>query len=224
MRTTKIPFHNDQTLEIFVQPRAENAEEFEMWLIGEAEGRRIILDHLITEDDIEARLGYAQAGDLRWEQSDISAIPDEKTETALEYERECLDRGMLRNINDVSLHLHTWSSLPLNRKTLNRARKCIVGSWSDGIATLILKPQSQVEVLCADASHPLSWQANFVYSPGEYHPADWWNFSAWLLLLMDQTTKRGSKQAVWRCDETELHLPSLEQDIFAHVFHRISED
>ena len=129
MRTTLIPFHNDQTLELFVQSREKTGKEFEVWLVGQAQGRRIILDHLITEDDIEARLDYARAGDLNWRQGDARAIPDGKTESALEYERECLDRGMLRNSDDVSLHLHTWSSLPLNRKTLNRVRKCIVGSW-----------------------------------------------------------------------------------------------
>ena len=220
MRTTKIPFHNDQMLEIFVRPRKKTGREFEMWLVGEAKGRRMILDHLITEDDIEARLSYAQTGDLNWEQGDARAIPEEKTKGALEYERECLDRGMLRNSDDVSLHLHTWSSLPLNRKTLNQARKCVVGSWSDGIATLILKPQSQVEMSCANKSHPLFWQTNFFNSSH----AEWWNFSSWLLFLMNQTTKIGSKQAVWRCDETELHLPSIKPDIFAHVLRRISEN
>ena len=224
MRTTKFPFHNDQTLEIFVRPREKAELEFEMWLVGEAAGRRMILDHLITQDNIEARLGYAQIGDLNWEQGDVRAIPSEKTKVALEYERECLDRGLLRNSDDVSLHLHTWNSLPLHRKTLNQARKRILGSWSDGIATLILKPQSQVELLCADSSHPLSWQADFSHLSNENRPADWWNFSAWLLFLMNQTAKAGSKQAVWRCDETELHLPSLKQDIFAHVYHRISTD
>ncbi len=230
MQTTQFSFHNDQRIEIFIENRGTTKDGFEVWIVGDGKGGRVMLDHLITHDDTEARLCYAQPGDLIWKAAKKSEIPDQKTAIAVEYEIECLDKGMFRDDpnGNMATHLHTLISMPRDRKTMNIARKAIIGTWTDGVAILNLQPESKLEISCFDRSHPLYyWAPQAADAPPILGAcvADWWNFSTWYLWIFNQQSRAGEKMAVWRCDASELHLTSFHGgDTFAHVYRRVETD
>src|SRR5437867_7849604 len=83
MRTVAITIHNNHKFELFVEKRRQG---FEFWVVGPAKGHRMLLDHHVTHDDLEARLEYAQAGDLIWRDAVRSEMPAEKHQNAIEME------------------------------------------------------------------------------------------------------------------------------------------
>src|SRR4051812_33293251 len=83
MRSTAFPIHNTNQLEAFVKRRRGF---FEFWAVGLVKGRRLVLDHHLTHDDLETNLAYAEPGDLGWRDVAESDIPTEKNQNALEME------------------------------------------------------------------------------------------------------------------------------------------
>ena len=128
MRTTIIKLRNNQKIEIFTRTMKDG---FELWTVGIAEGRRLVLTHYFTHDDLEARLEYARSNDLVWRDAPQSAIPKEKHAAAVEWE-DSIKRGTFvdsdkKQQHSVSSHLDVINLLPLDRKVWNAAKKAILG-------------------------------------------------------------------------------------------------
>src|SRR5205085_1742994 len=92
MRTVGIPVHNNQTLDVFTRRRGWLYDGFEVWMVGIVKSERVILDHFITQEHLERRLAYARPGDLAWVDTELSALPSQKTRAAQEAE-ETIKRG-----------------------------------------------------------------------------------------------------------------------------------
>lgn len=88
MRTTTITVYNNQRVEVFVE---KTEDGFEMWLVGLIKGRRIVISHYLTHDDLEAHLEYALPGDLVWREAMRSKLPEDKHQIAIEEEETIAD-------------------------------------------------------------------------------------------------------------------------------------
>jgi len=71
MRAVTITVHNNQKLEVFVRKLADG---FEVFCAGLVRGRRVLIDHHLTRDDLEGHLKYAKPGDLIWRNAARSEI------------------------------------------------------------------------------------------------------------------------------------------------------
>ena len=215
MRTVVITVHNNQRLEVFVEKLKHG---FEIWLVGPVKGRRVILDHHLTHDDLEARLEYAEAGDLVWRDAAHSEIPAEKHQNAVEME-ETIKRGTFVDFEvlhqSVSGHFGGIGFLEGDRKESNTAKKALLGRWTDGVVTLTMEPNNKLKWSCTDRQHPLN-----VGEQVHKHAPDWWNFARWRLALMNDEHKCGTHIGVLRADEQELHLCGSHLHRIAQVFHR----
>ena len=217
MRTVCIPVRNNQQLEIFTQPLKDG---YELWTVGAVAGRRTVLTHYLTHDNLEARLEYAESHDLVWCDASPSAIPKEKHAAAIEWEKS-IKRGTFvdndkKQQQSVSSHLDVINLLSLDRKVWNAAKKAILGRWTDGIATVVFQPDSQLDWSCPlGERHPVNLGVLI-----HRHKPDWWNFAGWQLPLMNNEHKCGVRLGVLRVDEDELHVFSIHQDRLAHVFRR----
>jgi hypothetical protein len=236
MRTVDILVHGEKRLQIFV---GKHKCHFELWVAGPIKGRQILLDHHLTHDDLEARLGYAKTGDLDWRNATQSDIPTEKHENAIEMEKtikrqtfydyddpqldkiEALARQALglsqcfKTHCSVTKHLDSIALLAADKEGINEAKKALLGQWSDGVVTLTIKPGHKLQWSCKDRDHPLN-----VGERVHEHPPDWWDFNLWELGLMNDAHKCGTHVGVLRVDERELHLNSSHPHQIAHVLHR----
>jgi len=214
IRTTTIRVHGGKELELFVQERVKS---FELWTVGTTEGKRQILDHHRTNDDLEKRLYYQRPGDLRWTEAFQTQIPKEKHASAIEMEATIKRRKYINHPSTVA-HLGYGSVdlLGMDRKTLNAARKAIQGRWTDGHMTCILGPDNHLELSGETEAHVLNsgW-------PSTSPIRDWWNFGHWRFHTMNIETKVGQMIAVVHVDERELHFYSIHPDQIAHVFRRV---
>ena len=217
MRTVALTVHNNQKLEIFTQALKDG---FELWTAGMVAGRRIILTHYLTHDDLEARLEYASPHDLVWKEAAPSALPEAKHAAAFEWEAS-IKRGAFVDSNikqqhSVSSHLDVINLLPLDRKVWNFAKKAILGRWTDGVATVVFEPDSKLQWSCPlDCQHPLNIGALI----HKVEP-NWWNFASWQLPLMNHEHKKGIRLGVLRVDDGELHVLSIHQDRLAYILRR----
>jgi hypothetical protein len=214
MRKVEIIVHNNQALELFTKRRGTIYEGFEVWMVGMIKGQRTVLSHFITNEHFERRLVYAQAGDLIWRDAQETEIPKGKTKIA-EEEEKIIERGKFLDMERVGYYFNGISSIPIDRKAWNLAKSAIIGKWTDGVATIAFHPESNLTVVCPPAAaHPL-------YIAAHDNQADWWNFSSWMLFLMNDEKKRGERTGVWRCDENELHIFSHQRDRLVHVLKRV---
>lgn len=239
MRTAAITVHNTEKLEIFVEKRKRH---FEVWLAGSLNGRRTLLDHRLTHDDLEAHLEYARPGDLVWRDATSSEIPGEKHRNAIEMEAT-IKEGTFWDYDDprldemeaearqasglppwsgshrsVARHLDSVSFLITNKEAINAAKKSLLGQWTDGVLTLDIKPDHKLGWSCTDLQHPLN-----VAEQVQNHRPDWWNFAMWNLALMNNEHKCGTRIGVLRVDAQELHIYSGHPHRIAHVFKRIGK-
>lgn len=217
MRKTNVTVRNNQTLEVFTQGRGEG---FEIWTVGLVKERRTVLSHHLTHDDLEARLCYARPGDLTWKNATRSEIPVEKHLSAVQ-EEESIKRGTFvdnakEQQRSVTWHLGVNNLLSLDRKVCNAAKKAILGTWTDGIASVGFEPQSKLTWSCPMA------QPHLLNSGVRVHKRipDWWSFASWELYLMNAMHKCGMHLGVLHVDDRELHLFSDQPDRLAHVFRR----
>lgn len=215
MRTTSLSVHNDQILEIFIEPREEHPGQFLIWMVGDIKGQRTVLDHLATQDDLEQQLSYIRHGDMIWKSADKLDIPLAKNQSAIENEKT-IEQGALWD-HPCSLCWMATIWLPISRKTLNAAKKLIIGEWSDGVVNLSFKPNSQFHIDFPAPPlnhHPLLFASDYV-------GADRWNLSRWLLFLMNDKRNRGYKIGGWKCDEHELHIFGDQKDVLVHPLRRV---
>ncbi len=221
MRTVSILVRNNQKLDLFVEKLKDG---FELWAVGIVNGQRVVIDHHLTHDDLQARLEYAQAEDLVWRDADRSEIPAEKHKNALEKE-ETISRGVFwdyenRAGHSVASHLGAINFLTLDKKELAAAKKMLLGRWTDGVLTFSVEPNNRLQWSCADRNHPLN-----VVERTSGHLVDWWNFAKWQFAVVNEKHKAATYVAVLRVNEHELHVTGgghLHR--VAHVFRRVRDN
>lgn len=217
MRNTTFTVRNNQMLEVFTK---RHGPGFELWTVGLIKERRSVLSHYLTHDDLEARLAYAEVGDLLWRNATIAEIPNEKHTAAAQWE-ESLRRGVfvdndMQQRHSVASHFDVINLLPLDRKTWNIAKNVILGKWTDGNASVCFEPQSKLQWSCPmERPHLLNR-----YARVDGRIPDWWSFASWQLHLMNSEHKCGIRVGVLRVDQNELHLLSDQQDHLSHIMKR----
>lgn len=199
MRKVTIPVYNHYNIELFVEKLNIG---FELWAVGIVGGKRILIDHRLTRDDLETQLEYVQPRDLTWHDATRLEIPNEKHRLAVSQE-EPISRGVFSQ--GVRSNLFAITFLDRDKKDTTAAKKLMLGSWSDGVVTFNLEPKNKLEWSCADLRHWLNvWGAVNKQAP------NWWNFSsAWEFHLMaDMNTPQvcGTHVGVIHVDEKELRL------------------
>lgn len=203
MRAVTIPVKNNLSVEIFVEKLKDG---FEVWGVGTAKEGRMILDHHLTHDNVEARLEYARPHDLVWRDAQLSEIPTAKHQNAIERE-ETITRGVFWDYENrgrgaydsVTGHLSSIDFLVRDRKDLVAAKKAMHGQWTDGVLTFTIMHGNRLEWFCEDKQHWLN--------KGASRPApDWWNFAKWEFALLNDKHKIGTHITVLRVDEHELHV------------------
>lgn len=217
MRTAAITIRNNQKLEIFIKKLQRG---FEIWVVGPVKGHRIILDHHLTHDNLEARLAYAKASDLDWRDASQSEIPSERHQNAVEMD-ETVKRGTFLDFGSLhqslSGHLSAIGFLQ-DKKESNAAAKTLLGEWTDGVVTLSMEPNHKLQWSCTDRQHALN-----VGEQVHNHTPDWWNFAMWKLALLNSKHQCGTHIGVLRVDEQELHLCTSHPHRIAHVFRRLND-
>lgn len=216
MKTTVIPVHNGNQLELFFEKRDDG---FELWTVGVIKGIRQVLDHHLTHDDLEKRIHYQNPGDLFWRQTDSAQIPREKHANALEIEGTIKRRKFIDQQSVVDhLGFGSIDLLGMDKKTVIAAKAALIGKWTDGEVMLILKPDNKLEIL------GLSPKPHFFDNcwPPSYPARDWWNFALWRFHTLNKERQIGQTAAVLRADQRELHFYSTHLDKIAHVFKRAS--
>jgi hypothetical protein len=217
MRKTSITVHNTQRLDVFIEKRRNG---FQLWIVGVVNGHRVVFDHHLTHDDLEAHLAYAVPGDLVWRDAVGSDIPLEKHKNANQME-DTIKQGTFWDFEklgqSMAAHFGAVSVLPRDRKELNAAAKAVIGRWTDGIVTLSVEPGHKLGWSCVDRNHPLNLGERI-----HGHSPDWWNFAAWRLHLMNNKHKCGTHVGVMRVDERELHVDANAPHRLVTVFRRIS--
>jgi hypothetical protein len=211
MRAVSIPVYNNHKIELFVERLKDG---FELWCVGVVKGKRILIDHHLTRDDLEARLEYARHEDLIWRDVTRSEIPAEKHERTVQME-ETIERKVFWD--GIDSNFASIRSLDKDRKDTVAAKKTILGRWTDGVLTFSVEPNNKLQWSCSDHQHWLDRGRN---------PApDWWNFSSlWELHLMaNMNTPKacGTHVSVLHVDEKELHIKRGPVYRIVHVFHRV---
>jgi hypothetical protein len=213
MRTTSITVHNSHRLGIFTELKQEG---FEIWIVGEIKGERLVLQHVATHDDFERKLTYSEKGDLIWTDANASDIPAKKHIVAAEMEKS-ISRGSFVDPPRIVDHFAVVNLLPLDRKILNSAKKAIIGRWYDDNASFELGRDSRLTVASScEPAHPL----NYVMRAHGVKP-DSWSFENWQLHIMNSDRKCGERIGVLRVDSDELHFYSCQSEQLAHVFKRV---
>jgi hypothetical protein len=219
MRTVAIIIHNGDSLEIFVKRLKFG---FEVWKVGPIKGRRVILDHHLTHDDLEAKLYYSKHGDLAWRNAKRHELPIETHPSVAQ--AESVDGSSFIDF-ETSLgqplvhHLSSIANLiPVNRKVFNVAKGLMIGRWTDGTATVSLKSEARLALsLSVNRSHPL----NLGQQIHGYRP-DRWNFKGWQLFLLSKEHDAGLRIGVIHIDGNELHIwASGSRHKIANVFYRL---
>lgn len=214
MRASEIILHNNQTLEVFTQPHDDG---FELWKISTIKGKRTVLDHYLTHDDLERRFAYVEPGDIVWRDANPNEIPGEKHASARETEKS-IERGTFWDLQSIAGHVGAIDLVPLDRKAFSAATKAILGEWTDGAVTLTLEPESRLKFSCLlEARHPLNMGSQM-----HGQKPDWWGFAYWQLSLLNYEKRSGQRTGVLRVDNKELHIYSEQPDRLAHVLHRVS--
>jgi hypothetical protein len=219
MRKTIIKVHNNSWLEVFVR---KSKQGFEVWVVGMLKGQRRILCHHLTHDDLEQGLGYSKVGDLVWKDAAFSEIPRDVHPIAAEA-ADNIERGVFVDFKRElrqSLAYHIMGSiniLPLDKKEWNVAKEAILGQWTDGIATVNFQLDCKLAWSCpGERLNPFNSGARGTgYSP------NWWSFAGWQLHLLNYEHMAGTKIAVLRVDQQELHVFS-GHDAVAHIYCRVN--
>lgn len=227
MRVTAITVRNNQRVQLCVEKREEG---FELWIVGPMDGRRVLLSHYLTHDDLEAHLEYAQPGDLVW--GDASPeIPAAKDSYAITWE-ENLKQGVCywdyikpedeefdhflpeadleraKALRSVANHLsYPIGRLTIDRKEVNTARKRLVGQWTNGASTLTL-----------EADRKLQWDPPLTAC---CHVPDRWDFTKWRLVQSNSEHKCHISAHVLHVDEHELLLRNYHCHRLVQVYYRI---
>ena len=219
MRTVLISVQNDQKLELFVKKLTRG---FEFWAVGIFNVDRVVLDHHLTHDDLEARLEYAKPKDLIWRNAEQHEIPVKKHNNAI-LQEETIARHIFwdyenRARQSVTSHLGGGSAfITLDKKELAVAKKMMLGRWTDGVLTFSLEPNNKLLWICADRNHQLN-----VIERTSGHLVDWWNFSKWKFAIMNEKQKAATYVAVVSVNEQELHLTGGGHlNRMAQVFRRL---
>jgi hypothetical protein len=220
MRTVTICVRNNQKVELYTD---EYQDGFEFWAVGTVDGRRVVIDHHLTHDDLETRLEYAQPRDLVWRDATRSEMPSEKHKMAVDQE-ETISRGVFWDyerrgpgqIQSVTCHLRAIDFLTIDRKSLVAAKRMLLGRWTDGVLTFSLEPNNQLQWSCADRGHWLNGGERV-----HGHAPNWWNAGKWGIGILNNKHWCGTHVGVLHVGERELHLVGgghLHR--MAYVFHR----
>ena len=220
MRKVVIKVHNNQIIEIFVDKFGDG---FEFWAIGMVRGHRMVIDHHLTHDNLEARLEYAKQGDLIWRDATRSEIPAEKHKKAIAQE-ETIARDVFWDyegrseggIQTVTCHLGAIDFLTVDRRESAVAKDIILGQWTDGVLTFSLASGNRLQWSCADRQHWLN-SGEGVHG----HAPDWWNYAKWRIAFMNHEHGCGTHVGVLHIGKHELHLEGGHLHRMAHIFHRI---
>lgn len=197
---------------------------FEYWVIGSIKRERLVLDHYLTHDDIEAHLHYSNYGDLIWRDASDKEIPTKKHQNAIEME-ETIKRGVFcdfmeapeSSVTTLISHISSVSIVGTTRKINKASHPAIIGRWTDDVITFNLQPNNKLEWSCTDPRDPLN-----VGERVHGHAPDWWNFGGWHLYLMNDEYKCGTHVSVFRISDTELHLPGNVPHRIARIFRRVA--
>ncbi len=216
MRKVTIPVYASKKIELFVEKRKNG---FELWAVGIVNGQRVVMDHHLTRDDLEARLEYAWPEDLVWRDTVHSEIPVEKHERTVQME-ETIERGVFWD--GIDSNLASIRSLDKDKKETAAAKKAILGRWTDGVVTFNIEPNKKLQWSCSDPRHWLNgwWQVKG-QSP------DWWNLSSWELHFMaGMNTPQvcGTHAGVLHVDDKELHIRGGHLNRIVHVFRRAKDN
>jgi hypothetical protein len=222
MRTTAFIVYYNKKFEIFVEKRKDG---FELWAVGPIKGRRTLLDHHLTHDDVEAHLEYAKPGDLVWRDAALSEIPTEKHRSAVEGE-QTIQRGAFcdclshpeKPFQNVVNHLSALVIIARDRKGAKDAKKALLGQWTDGVATLDIKPNNELELSCTDLGHPLN-----IGKGVQSEVSERWEFKEWQLSFLNKKKQWISSLRVLHADEQRLHFQSMHPNRLAHIFRKIQE-
>lgn len=215
MRSATINIRNGEPLEVFVKPLDACSDGWEVWIVGTVGGKRFMFDHLLTHHHLESRLCYAIPGDILWRCVDSEMLPTDRMPTIKGAEL-ALARGCFRDSRDLIDLFHTYLLLPLQRKVWSDAKKLIVGDWTDGVTQVSFRSGDRFQIETQnDCLHRMT--ANAIREK-----ADKWSASKWMLWVMNSTTMRGERLAVWHVSQSELHLLSQRSDSIAHVYRRMA--
>ena len=195
MRATEFTVHNTQRFEIFVRKRKNR---FELWTVGPIKRHRVVLDHHLTHDDIEAHLEYAEPGDLSWRKAAPSEIPTERRPGATEAE-QTIRLGTFWDFDDAQLdkmealarhavglpqasqpsprsvvgHVGSIGFLSTNGADTRAAKAGMLGQWTDGEVTMDLQPNHRLVWSCTNPRHQLN------VSQRTHGFTRSWSFSLW---------------------------------------------
>jgi hypothetical protein len=215
MKKTTIRIHHNRNIELFVEKRNDG---FEIWIVGLFQKKRLVLDHHLTHDDLEARLEYANCGDMLWCEAENGEIPDEKHQNAIEAEKNIATFWDYEKLHQsVAGHLSAIVLLSTDTAEQKVTEQALLGRWTDGIVTVSFESNNRLQWSCVDRQHPLN-----VGERVHGHAPDWWNFGLWEIALLNNDHKCGTRVHVLRVDEQELHFFSNHPHRIAHVFRRVS--
>ncbi len=210
MQTTSFQTRNNQTLEIFTEKRSGC---FEVWIVGPQEGRRTILNHYLTRDNLQARLRYTKTELPAWLVAQPDSLPELKSAFALKDE-ESLEVGTFWDSPELSEHLGAVAALDCNQTTLEAARADLVGYWTDGSSTLSFGPDASFSAsLAPNPVHP------FLRAVAKSCPDQWLLSESWQIRVMNRETRKADRTVVHRVLPAELHLGGTGNCI-AYVFKR----
>lgn len=214
LRKTELRIKNTVKLELYARWIEDSASEF--WLVTEADGERIVLNHdaLMAQTSPGIGICYAEPGDLVWTDASESDLPARKAELAVENENSLeADPGLFGRLEAASQLLE--NELKIQRKVWNQAKNDLYGRWSDGVASFEIREDDSVIIDCPDdPSHPL-YQYQYTYGVDSMSYCHNWG-----LVLWSTERKEGLSLGLLHCDREELHMHAGEPTRFAHVFYR----
>jgi hypothetical protein len=223
LKSVEIIIHDNRRIELFV---ARHTEGYEVWIVGPFRGRRTILDHRLTHDDLQRYLEYARAGDLVWRNASEAELPHEKHKNALATEKtiklgrfwdycdpqysemEALARRISglpdapsSSLFSIANHLEVIAWLSEEDGWPPVTVGALLGEWTDGVLTMNFKPGNRLDWLCTDPQHPLDFGRRV-----QAFPPNWWNIVGWRLHIMNMEHKSGTNVVILRVDQDQLHV------------------
>lgn len=210
MRQLTIPVHNNQQLECFIE---RHGTWFEFRLVGEVDGARQVLSHYLTHDDLEHKFAYAEDRPFSWVDASRRQLPAKKHKNSVQWEATIAQHKFV-DLGRGSYHIvPPIGFLSLDRSAWNRARKLLVGHWSDGKIQITFERSFRVRL---DKLPPRGHALRTASSVLQEH----WSLKRWWLFTYSGDMKVGVGTPILCLNSDEMHLPSHDPRYMAQVFRR----
>jgi hypothetical protein len=197
MQSTSFLTRNDQKIEMFLE---QHRDCFELWVVGPAGGRRTVLNHYLTRDNLYSRLRYTKTLLLKWTPAGREQIPVERSANALKDE-ESMESGTYWDSEDLCDHLGAAATLDIDRPAFETARRRLIGTWLDGTSVLTFGTDSYFQgSIASQPSH------SFLRSVAKIEPDEWHFTDSWQLRLLNRQSRKTDRTMVHCVTESELHL------------------